>query len=359
MIAKPSIAFNDFSGSAKAVTASSVHGRTILSSKAYHSNIITPAQAVSRNSLSKISRAYKQLSDSQMKSWESLALHLKSKSSLGYSTTLTAHNAFVRINSNRQMLGQSLLQTAPDYSNTIPAVIYGDIWVTTKRVLISGIVAPNSDYKLVVKMSAGQSIGVSSGWDKTVIITPGMSGDWGDVPLTKLYNEKIGFLPKENDKVFIEMYWIDPDLGMTGDAARTSAICTSEASAKEEGLEERTQFTTEMIDNDKADIVDIDIEIPGGTSQLVAEGSFDIQGYGSYFNVTTIETPETILRGGTMVFSRSSQRPDFKPGLASVIFEDVWKDGKKQQNIGVAHRAGGYDKQCEIFGSNPLMSFNV
>lgn len=156
MIAKPSIAFNDFSGSAKDVTARSSKGRTILSCKSYSGSIITPAQAVSRNSLSKISRAYKQLSESQMKSWESLALHFNSKPSLSYSIKLTAHNAFIRINSNRQMLGQSLLTDAPDYLHNIPTVTYDNILITTKRVLISGIQNTSDDLKLVVKMSAGQ-----------------------------------------------------------------------------------------------------------------------------------------------------------------------------------------------------------
>ena len=51
MIAKPSIAFNDFAGTAGDVTSRSVHGRTILSHKAYQDKTKTPAQAVSRNAL--------------------------------------------------------------------------------------------------------------------------------------------------------------------------------------------------------------------------------------------------------------------------------------------------------------------
>ena len=77
MIVRPSIAFSDFSGSAKGVTARSTKGRTILSSKSQYSSRTTPAQVVSRNTLSKISRSYKQLSDSQMKGWETLAGRMK------------------------------------------------------------------------------------------------------------------------------------------------------------------------------------------------------------------------------------------------------------------------------------------
>lgn len=359
MIAKPSIAFNDFSGSAKDVTARSVRGRTILSSKAYLGSTVTPAQAISRNSLSKISRAYKQLSDSQMKSWESLALHLKSKPSLGSSIALTAHNAFVRVNSNRRMLGQPLLTDAPDYQRCIPAVTYGGILVTTRRVLISGIESPSEDYRLAVKMSAGKSPGVSSAWNATVIITPGIAEDWGDASLTTLYNDKIGFLPKEGEKVFVELCWIDTASGMTGEPERTVIVCSSEEQAEAEGFVERKQFTAGMIVNEEKNVLDMDIEIPGGTSQMVAEGTFDIHGYCSYFYERLAEDTDEMLEGSTMVFSRASSRPDFKPGMMSVTFSKIWESGRYHQQIAVSHRAGGYEQQCEIFGSNPLMAFNI
>ena len=135
----PSIAFNEFSGSAGDVTARSVKGRTLLNHKAYQPKTETPAQASSRNSLSKISRAYKQLTDSQMQSWEVLAKHLKGISTFGKAAELTAHNAFVRINTNRQMAGEDLLVDAPLYLSDIPEVDWESIWVTPSRVLLTGI----------------------------------------------------------------------------------------------------------------------------------------------------------------------------------------------------------------------------
>lgn len=55
MIANPSIAFNEFSGSAKGVTARFTKGRTLLSVRSYPTGLATAAQLVSRNSLNKIS----------------------------------------------------------------------------------------------------------------------------------------------------------------------------------------------------------------------------------------------------------------------------------------------------------------
>jgi hypothetical protein len=208
--------------SAGDVTARSIGGRTILNHKAYQDKTKTPAQAVSRNTLSKVSRAYKQLTDSQMKAWGALAEHLKGISTFGKAAEMTAHNAFVRINANREMAGEGMLVDAPDYLNDIPEVDWDAIWVTPVRDSLTGIANPTGTYKLVVKMSAGQGVGISSGWSKTVIVTPGMVDNWGDAALTQLYTEKIGFMPKVGDKVFIELYWLDPATGFVGETMRVT-----------------------------------------------------------------------------------------------------------------------------------------
>ena len=351
----PSIAFGEFTGSAGDVTARSIGGRTILNHKAYQAKTKTPSQAVSRNTLSKVSRAYKQLTDSQMKAWGALAEHLKGISTFGKAAEMTAHNAFVRINANREMAGESLLEDAPEYKNDIPEVDWDEIWVTPKRVLLTGIVNPTGTYKLVVRMSAGQGVGVSSGWSKTVIITPGMADDWGDAGLTQLYTKKIGFMPEVGEKVFIELYWLEPSTGFVGETMRTTRFCISEEQAHEEGFEEREQVTEDMLVNEQKNVLTMNLEMPGGTGQMVTEGSFDIHGYGSYFYERLKEAPEEILVADTMVFSRASSRPDFKPGIMTVQFSREWESGGYYQRVSVSHRAGGYDSKCEIFGSNPLM----
>lgn len=104
MKALPSIAFNEFKGSAGDVTARVSKGRQVLSARSMHSSSKTPAQAVSRNRLAKISRSYKKLTDEQMKAWAVLAEKMKGISTFGQAAELTPHNAFVRINSNLQMV---------------------------------------------------------------------------------------------------------------------------------------------------------------------------------------------------------------------------------------------------------------
>lgn len=126
------------------ILARNVNGRNILSVCAYHNRKITPAQAVSRNSLAKISRAYKQLSDSQMYAWRVLAERMKGISTLGKSAELPSHNAFIRINSNRAMAGMPFLTDAPEYLNDLPEVDYTDFWVREDKLIFTGIETPNS-----------------------------------------------------------------------------------------------------------------------------------------------------------------------------------------------------------------------
>lgn len=266
MIAKPSIAFNDFAGTAKDVTARNVNGRNILSSRAQHSKIVTPAQAVTRNKLSKISRAYKQLSDSQMSAWEVLASHLKGISTFGQAASLTAHNAFVRINSNRAMVGLPPLEDAPVYKADVPEVIYADLWISPDVIAFTGLVVPSDSYRLVVKMSPAQSPGTSSGWSKTVIVAPGIVPDWGDADVTKLFTETIGVVPEAGMKYFLECWWLDTETGFTGESMWVSAICKESSTAYGQTYIPRQQIKAEKAESiyDYGYVEDMDLElIPG------------------------------------------------------------------------------------------------
>ena len=92
MKALPSIAFNGFSGTAGDVTARFVKGRTILTVRPFPSKVVSGSQKDNRNALSRISRAFKKLTDAQMAEWTELAKHLKTASVLGITAEMTAHD---------------------------------------------------------------------------------------------------------------------------------------------------------------------------------------------------------------------------------------------------------------------------
>ena len=224
MKALPSIAFGEFTGSAGDVTARSIGGRTLLNHKAYQSKVKTPAQAVSRNTLSKVSRAYKQLTDSQMKAWGALAEHLKGISTFGSPADMTAHNAYVRINANRALVDMPPLEDAPEYKSDIPEVDYDDLWVSHDHIVFRNLNTPSDHHVLVLKMSGPESNGVTSGFGKTVIVEPGAVPDWGDADITDHYTKVMGFKVENGKKYFLQFWWMDKETGFTSESMWISTI---------------------------------------------------------------------------------------------------------------------------------------
>ena len=343
MIAKPSIAFNDFSGTAKDVTARSVNGRNILSVRAQQSKIVTPAQAVSRNKLSKISRAYKQLSDSQMTAWGTLASHLKGISTFGSPAELTPHNAFVRINSNRAMVGMPLLTEAPVYKADVPEVLYEDLWISPDMIVFTGLEVPSDTYRLVVKMSPAQSPGTSSGWSKTVIVAPGIVDDWGEANITKLFTETIGVAPQAGMKYYLECWWLDTETGFTGESMWVSAICKEGSTAYNEAYVPRARFTQDDVTEESYG-EGLDFELSPGSAICSVDAILYGENNVACSTFFLAKEPKNFIEGKTMILARGTAENNYSPQTYCV---DVMK-WIGEYEISFKHRAGHYEKPCEV-----------
>ena len=343
MIAKPSIAFNDFSGTAKDVTARSVNGRNILSVRAQQSKIVTPAQAVSRNKLSKISRAYKQLSDSQMTAWGTLASHLKGISTFGSPAELTPHNAFVRINSNRAMVGMPLLTEAPVYKADVPEVLYEDLWISPDMIVFTGLEVPSETYRLVVKMSPAQSPGTSSGWSKTVIVAPGIVDDWGEANITKLFTETIGVAPQAGMKYYLECWWLDTETGFTGESMWISAICKEGSTAYNETYVPRARFTQDDVTEESYG-EGLDFELSPGSAICSVDAFLYGENGVACSTFYLAKEPKNFIEGKTMVLARGTAENNYSPQTYCV---DVLK-WIGDYEISFKHRAGHYEKPSEV-----------
>ena len=353
MIAKPSIAFNDFAGTAKEVTARNVNGRNILSVRAKHNRIVTPAQAIKRNQLSKISRAYKQLTDSQMNAWGVLAEHLKGISTLGKSASMTAHNAFVRINSNRLMAGMPLLDDAPDYTAAVPKVEYSDFWVTPKMIVFTGLVQPNPNCRLVIRMSKTVSSGVSSGWGNTVIITAEGISDWGELDLTDEYFEVVGQYPVAGQKVFLELSWMDTQTGFSGESVMLSSICREESAQSGETFVARSRVVTKDI-KESTGCDDIDMELSEGSTIMSIDSHYGNNTGVASCEIILKETKKNIPDFDACIVGRSSNHENgymYRPQLFLVWMRNNFLGSE----ITFVHRGGQYNKQDnDVFGTSPV-----
>ena len=343
MKALPSIAFNDFSGSAKDVTARSTSGGTILSVRSYPSKVYSPNQKIQRNNLSKISRAYKQLTDSQMKSWEGLAKHLKATSYLGSSAEMTAHNAFVRININRSLAGEHLLKDAPSHIGLIPDVAYSSVVMTPQLIMFSGIKHEPAPYKLVVKMSASQSAGSSNGWSKTVLLASDIEDDWGEADVTRLYLKAIGVEPVPGQKVFIEAYWMNTQTGIGGQVFKDSVLVTGESSYQprmrvtEANLDPAQEQSVSAID------VDYSTNAPVVNFNAVCLGYSNVAASKAYLD----EKLPSELLGISYALGRGMGEDG---SIHPQSYQIQSTNFSRKTSINFNHRGGAYIKPTEVFG---------
>ena len=345
MIALPSIAFGGFSGSAKGVTARYQDGRSILSLKCYPSGEATVLQLARRTSLKKITKTWPLLTDQQRLDWERLAEHASGVSVFGQKAKLSGINLFVRLNSNRQMAGEEILTDAPDSNAATPNVEYSNIYVTPDLVAFTGIRHQSSPYKLVVKMSASQSPGISNGWSKTVIISGDTEDDWGEANVTELYLNKIGAAATPGQKVFVETYWLDTETGFTGQAERDCVVCTGESS-----YTPRKRVTMDrLVPDHEQHVSAIDVDFSTGSPVV----QFDAMCLG-HSNVASSEVyleddlPEE-LRGTSWALGRGNGE-DGKIVAQSYV---MWLYGSSYGDparIVFAHRGGYYVKPTEVFG---------
>ena len=343
MKALPSIAFNEFKGSAGDVTARVSKGRQVLSARTVPAKGKTPAQAVSRNRLSKISRSYKKLSDGQMKAWAALAEKMKGISTFGQAAELTPHNAFVRINTNLQMVGEPMLEDAPAYINDVPEVLYEDLWISPDMIVFTGLEQPSENHVLVFKMTPALSPGVSSGWGQTVIITPGMAPDWGDADMTALYTSVMGVAPEAGKKYFCEFYWLDKKTGFTGESMAISAVCKESSTAYQTEYVPRARFTQNDVTEDSPG-EGLDFELSPGSTICSADAIlYGDQGV-ACTTFTLKKAPKNFIEGKAMVLARGTAENDYSP--QTFLIETLKWIGNYE--IQFKARSGHYEKPSEV-----------
>ena len=344
MIALPSIAFEGFSGSAKGVTARRVGGRNILSVKSWPTGATTNAQVARRTSMSKISKSWKLLTNDQMREWDRLAEHTSGASAFGQKAEISGMNLYIRLNVNRAMAGEALLSTAPASNVAVPNLLYTQIVVTPDLVVLAGIKHESSPYKLVLKMSASQSAGISNGWSKTVIVTPGMEDDWGEADVTTLYLKTIGVEPVPGEKVFVQAYWIDTSTGFAGIEARDTVIVTGESP-----YQRRVKATMDNLDpNEESHVSSLDVDFSTGAP--VAEFNAMCLGHS---NVASSEVyldqqlPAELIGTGICLGRGNGADGKIIPQSYLVYIRNY--GGKAEMTF--AHRGGYYVMPTECFGS--------
>lgn len=351
MIALPSIAFGGFSGSAKDVTARQRDGRSILTVRCWPTGQKTNAQAVRRASMAKITKSYKMLTESQMQEWERLAQQASGASAFGQKAELSGINLFVRLNANKVMAGESMITDAPAALGNVPDASYRLAVVSPSMVVFQGIKHQPAPNKLVVKMSAAVSPGISNGWSKTVIVSPDTEDDWGEADLTTLYTKTIGITPEVGQKVFIEVYWMNTATGVTGQVSRGSVICLTDEEAAALVGGSRARYTEEDL-MPGSTVTECDIEFTTGAPVIFLDVlSQGMEGVAQSEIYVDKPWPEN-SRGTVYVLNREKKENSYHIGVLNGVIKETY-DHKNSAVFNAA--AGTIGKPGEIFGAGILV----
>ncbi len=358
MKALPSIAFNEFRGTASEVTARVVGGRTVLGGRAQHSRVKTPKQALRRANFSFITKQFKTLSEEQLSSWATLAAAHRESALIGNGAPLTAHNLFVCLNSNRSLLGVSLTKDAPSDIHGSSYVAFDDMWITPEKLIITGLVDnENPSARLVVKMASSDSKGTSpSKWGQTVIVSSFHTSDWGDIDMTEIYTAQFGVPIKVGRKYFVEMYWIDENSGYISEVSRIAMPATEAESISGQTYVDRVRLTAAELPEDTT-VESLDMELSPGSAYMTTDLVWTERVGSEQYFLTKNVINETLLnsRGGCVGRAEDKTNPSFiktlYPFRASIWFD---KQSNGTTKCWIARRGGTQlEYNVEAFGTYP------
>lgn len=210
----PSIAFNDFSGSAGNVTARKVGDKTYLSTRTKHSKRKTSFQAATRCRFTDTVRGYADITEEQRQSWISLANNLGNYTTSTGSTSITGHNLFVAINTYRKICGKPQCNDAPSELRPSSYIGYNDFWLSPEHIVFTGLgQSANPNEVLYIEMYPAQSPAERRCWDRTVLVAICPTTDWGEVDITDAFLQKFGTPLTIGQMVFIKICRIDSECG--------------------------------------------------------------------------------------------------------------------------------------------------
>lgn len=246
----PSIAFNDFSGSAGNVTARKVGDNTYLSTRTKHSKKKTTYQATTRCQFADTVRGYSKITEEQRQGWISLAKNLGTYHTSTGKNSITGHNLFVAINSYRKICGKPQTAVAPTELKPSGYVKFDDFWLSPEHIVFTGLgERENKNEVLYIEMYPAQSPAENRCWDKTVLVAICPTTDWGDIDLTSAFLEKFSAPLTIGQKVFIKICWLDSECGYIRNYSLIAMAARETSIERNVPYFPRAKITTDQINN--------------------------------------------------------------------------------------------------------------
>lgn len=222
---RPSIAFNEFSGTARNVTASSNAAGCYIHTKSQGGKTApTQSQQEVKALFASLQKSWKELTQAQMNLWQNAAQTQAGRSVLGQNAQITGINLYLRLNFWVVKCGGTLLLTPPILSGVeSPSVCTAT--VSPDRIGIQLSHAPEeSDLKLIILVSSPQTIGTVTGVGRGASCTDPLTPTAAFINLRTAYIAKHGEPNQNTPKVFFRYFFVNPATGEKSLEKVTSAV---------------------------------------------------------------------------------------------------------------------------------------
>lgn len=210
----PSIAFDEFAGSAKGVTAAKSRGRKYIRNKGYGNSSNTSFQGDVKAIFAQLTKSFKTLTSAQIAAWNSLAQTQEGRSVLGSKAKISGLNLYLRLNHWVVSCGGTALTTPPSLTGVdAPSEATLALSSSAFTITLTSIPADVTNLKLIVQASAPQSNGISDAYAKAAAIGSPITPVDTAIVLKTDYDAKYGAPSTATPKVFVKWFYVNTATG--------------------------------------------------------------------------------------------------------------------------------------------------
>lgn len=210
----PSIAFDEFAGSAKGVTAAKSRGRKYIRNRGYGSSSSTSFQGDVKAIFLQLTKSFKSLTSEQIAAWNALAQTQEGRSALGSKAKITGFNLYLRLNHWVVSCGGNALTTPPSLIGVqAPSAATLSLTSSAFTLTLASIPDDVTNLKLVVKASAPQSRGISDAYSKAATFSTPITPVTTAIALKTDYDSKYEAPTSVTPKVFVKWFFVNTVTG--------------------------------------------------------------------------------------------------------------------------------------------------
>lgn len=210
----PSIAFEEFAGSAKGVTAAKSRGRKYIRNKGGGNPSNSASQSEIKAIFRQLAKSFKSLTFAQITAWNTLAQTQEGRSTLGSRAKISGLNLYLRLNHWAVVCGGNPMTTPPMLSG-VEAPSEATLTLTDSAFTLTLDSLPDNvyDLKLIVKASMPQSNGISDAYARATIITSPLTPVDTAIDLKTDYDAKYEAPNASAPKVFVKWFYVNTATG--------------------------------------------------------------------------------------------------------------------------------------------------